>query len=434
MPSFWWKWRGQIEPAEVGGQVVLIPADAGENLFVSHWIPAGSAMDAVPGTAHMLEHIMFERCRTGRSTSPGGPVNAVTSNFWTRFDWRSAPGDIKPLLDSVSSVHDPLDVPPGLLERQREIIVQEIRERFALLPELQCLTEFDAELLQGTGLETFPTGSVDTVGQISAGDVATFHRLHYGRTSALTVIVGGPTASVAKRVALQALPGSSLLAVDEAGQANSLEMHVEDNSPSQTALTAKPALKARPPVKQTIVSDAVRRQRLFRRYVLAPAIGGLALPFTALLGAFLASRGRASLLAALEKVGADPAAVAVACQLTPAGLTVASIAAPIADGADADRIDDTIVSYFERLSASGIAPAELVRLKHRLAVEDEQLRPSQRAARLGEDAVFNGLKAALARNAATAMFEKSDFDAGLASFAAPLRNGARILRSKDASP
>jgi hypothetical protein len=62
------------------------------------------------------------------------------------------------------------------------------------------------------------------------------------------------------------------------------------------------------------------------------------------------------------------------------------------------------------------------------------LRPSQRAARLGEDAVFNGLKAALARNAATATFEESDFDAGLASFAAPLRDGALILRSKDASP
>lgn len=110
-----------------------MPIDA---VNLSLWLKVGSALesDAINGTAHFLEHMIFKgtpRIRCGEFEKlveeRGAVTNAVTSQDYTHFYITSAPQDFA----TLTPLHVDLVMNPSIndqdFERERPVILEEIR-------------------------------------------------------------------------------------------------------------------------------------------------------------------------------------------------------------------------------------------------------------------------------------------------------------------
>jgi zinc protease len=181
-----------------GVTVVVAPRRTSPVVAVQAWVGAGSA-DESPGQAgiaHVIEHMMFKgtaRRGVGELTavveSAGGDVNAWTSFDQTVFHVVLGRGELEVGLDVLADALAASTFDETELEREREVIVEEIRQG------LDDPARTAAHALFATAYLVHPyrrpvIGSIESVRALRRADLVGFHRSAYVADN-LTVVVAG---------------------------------------------------------------------------------------------------------------------------------------------------------------------------------------------------------------------------------------------------
>jgi predicted Zn-dependent peptidase len=107
-----------------------------EAVNLNIWLKVGSALesDAINGTAHFLEHMVFKgthRLGSGEFEraieSSGAVINAATSQEYTHYYLTAAPRDFARLAPLQLEVIYSPSIPDEAFERERRVILEEIR-------------------------------------------------------------------------------------------------------------------------------------------------------------------------------------------------------------------------------------------------------------------------------------------------------------------
>jgi predicted Zn-dependent peptidase len=162
------------------------------------WVNCGARHEspAEAGLSHMLEHMAFKGTATRSAKdiateieAVGGDINAYTSREQTAFHARVLKDDVPLALDMIADIliHSTFD--EGELEREREVIIQEIGQTRDMPDDL--IFDYLQEAAypgQPMGWPIF--GSEKTVAGFSRGDLVSFMRKHY-RSGSMMLIASG---------------------------------------------------------------------------------------------------------------------------------------------------------------------------------------------------------------------------------------------------
>ena len=162
------------------------------------WVNCGARheLPAEAGLSHMLEHMAFKgtTTRTAKDIATeveavGGDINAYTSREQTAFHARMLKEDVGLALEMISDILMNSTFEEEELEREREVIIQEIGQARDTPDDL--IFDFLQEACfpdQPMGWPIF--GHEQTVSKFSRSDLISFMRKHY-RAGALMLIASG---------------------------------------------------------------------------------------------------------------------------------------------------------------------------------------------------------------------------------------------------
>jgi zinc protease len=190
-----------------GLTVVVSPRRASPVVAVQAWVGAGSADEtpAQAGIAHVIEHMLFKGtarrpvgAMTAEIEAAGGDINAWTSFDQTVYHVTLGRGDLEVGLDVLAdAIIDPI-FDEDELERERAVIVQEIRQG------LDDPSRTAAHALFATAYVAHPyrrpvIGTLDTVRALRRDDLVAWHRAAYVADNVTVVIAGDVSADDARR-------------------------------------------------------------------------------------------------------------------------------------------------------------------------------------------------------------------------------------------
>ncbi len=162
------------------------------------WVNCGARHEvpAEAGLSHMLEHMAFKGTATRSAKdiateieAVGGDMNAYTSREQTAFHARVLKDDVPLALDMIADILINSTFEEGELEREREVIIQEIGQTRDTPDDL--IFDYLQEASypdQPMGWPIF--GSEKTVSGFSRGDLVGFMAKHY-RAGAMMLIASG---------------------------------------------------------------------------------------------------------------------------------------------------------------------------------------------------------------------------------------------------
>jgi predicted Zn-dependent peptidase len=161
----------EIRTLKNGLRLILDPMAGLETAAIGVWVKAGTADESAEenGVAHLLEHMAFKgtRRRTAREIvetieNVGGYLNAATSYQRTGYYARILKNDMPLAVDLLADILTEPLFDSGELEKEKEVVVQEIGEAFDQ-PDDAVGEMLQAELFKGQPLGRPILGSVETV-------------------------------------------------------------------------------------------------------------------------------------------------------------------------------------------------------------------------------------------------------------------------------
>jgi predicted Zn-dependent peptidase len=170
-----------------------------ETVSLGVWVAAGARHEAAPqnGISHMLEHMAFKGTarRSARAIAEeieqvGGELNAATSLEMTAYYARVLKGDEAVALDILADILQNSTYAGGEIEREREVILQEIAGINDSPDELAY------DLLQDAAYPDQPVGrpvigTPETVARLSGDDFRRFLADRYVAPSVVVAAAGG---------------------------------------------------------------------------------------------------------------------------------------------------------------------------------------------------------------------------------------------------
>jgi predicted Zn-dependent peptidase len=151
---------------------------------------------AVFGLAHFLEHMIFKG--TGKRTAyqlaeemenVGGQINAYTERELTHVFARALAEHLPVSVDLLGDMICHSAFPPDEMERERQVIVEEVR-KYEALPEERIHDLIMDCLWQGGGLGHSILGGVDSVRGLTGGDLSSCWRRHFSTDRTIITGVG----------------------------------------------------------------------------------------------------------------------------------------------------------------------------------------------------------------------------------------------------
>jgi zinc protease len=204
-----------------GLTVVLAPRPASEVVAVQAWVAAGAADEPVDraGVAHLVEHMLFKgtaRRGVGELTATieaaGGEVNAWTSLDQTVFHAVLPRPEWELGVDILADALQGARLDPDELEREREVVLEEIRQGAddpvravgqALFAAAHVVHPYRRPVI----------GSAASVRGLTHGELADFYRTWYVAEATTLVIAGDLDPAAVRRAArrhLGAMPSAPL--------------------------------------------------------------------------------------------------------------------------------------------------------------------------------------------------------------------------------
>ncbi|MDX2290097.1 MAG: pitrilysin family protein [Hyphomicrobiaceae bacterium] len=170
-----------------------------ETVSLGVWVAAGSRHEPEPlhGISHLLEHMAFKGTATRSAQriaeeieEVGGDLNAATSLETTSYYARVLKGDASVALGLISDILQDSVFDPAELEREREVILQEIAA-YQDSPE-----DVAYDLVQEAAFPEQPVGrtilgTAESVRDISRAALADYLGEHYGSPRIVLAAAGG---------------------------------------------------------------------------------------------------------------------------------------------------------------------------------------------------------------------------------------------------
>ena len=166
------------------------------------WVPFGSYVDTVPGIAHVLEHLKFksggDKGIGALDSIVGSATNASTTYRYTRYDVGISGSHLKEALIALAGVTSPLKIQEMDLSGQKNVVKQELYQRYNSDPDTPFYFKFSATLYDGTPLAFLPGGTIESVDKVQMDDVLKFDAAHYQNADRFLLIAGPELPAAAK--------------------------------------------------------------------------------------------------------------------------------------------------------------------------------------------------------------------------------------------
>ncbi|MGB8366489.1 MAG: M16 family metallopeptidase [Rhizomicrobium sp.] len=181
-----------------GLTVVTDPMPQLESAAVGVWVDCGARHEtrSVMGVSHMLEHMAFKgterrgaRAIAEEIEAVGGYLNAYTSREQTAFHARTLKADVPLAIDILADILTQPAFEPGELERERQVVLQEIGQA------RDTPDDIVFDYLQSAVYPDQPMGwpilgEEETVGAFTRDDLKTYMGANY-RAGGMTFIASG---------------------------------------------------------------------------------------------------------------------------------------------------------------------------------------------------------------------------------------------------
>ena len=181
-----------------GLRVVSHRMEGLKTLAAGVWVDAGSRYEnlAENGISHMLEHMAFKGTerRNARAIAQeieavGGYLNAYTSREQTAYYARVLEGDLPLAMDILSDILQHSTFEPAELERERQVIVQEIGQTLDA-PEDLVFDYFQEQAYPNQPLGRTILGSADNVRGLGRKALQDYMAAHYHAPTMVVSVAG----------------------------------------------------------------------------------------------------------------------------------------------------------------------------------------------------------------------------------------------------
>lgn len=165
-----------------GIRVITVPNDRAESAVVSIWAQVGSRYetDALAGASHFIEHLLFKGTpsRSAKNISQaiegrGGELNAMTGEDYTCYYARLPYEKLADGFHVLADMYQNALLDPDDVERERAVIIEEIR-MYSDLPQEVAQEQLNAALWPNHPLGRSIAGSEATVAAMTRDAVADF--------------------------------------------------------------------------------------------------------------------------------------------------------------------------------------------------------------------------------------------------------------------
>jgi len=169
-----------------------------ESVAVGFWADAGSVDEGEGefGLAHFLEHMIFKGTekRTALELAEemedvGGQINAYTERELTHVFARVLAEHLPVAVDLLGDMICHSVFPPDEMERERQVVIEEIR-KYEAVPEERIHDLIMESLWRDGGLGHSILGSVESVRGLTGADLSSCWRRHFGADRVIVTGVG----------------------------------------------------------------------------------------------------------------------------------------------------------------------------------------------------------------------------------------------------
>jgi predicted Zn-dependent peptidase len=181
-----------------GATVVTEHMSEVRSVSAGFWFDVGSRdePDALAGTAHFLEHLLFKGTPTRSAKdiadafdAVGGDVNAFTGKEYTCYYSRVLDNDLPMALDVLSDMITRSLIDPDELESERKVILEEIAMHEDAPDEL-VHDLFYRSMWDGHPLGRPVLGFNESIGRVTRDEVAAYWQERYGPTNLVLAAAG----------------------------------------------------------------------------------------------------------------------------------------------------------------------------------------------------------------------------------------------------
>ncbi len=193
-------WASEIKTATMGnGLTVIVREDRSTPLVSIHvWVRSGSSNETIStnGVSHVIEHLAFGTT-TKRSESDmdiemesmGGALSAETSRDWTHFSTTVHPRYVSQALDVLADALTNAQFPEQDLEREKQVIIEEIRRKQLNLGKVAS----DALFAEMYGMHPYSLpieGTESSIRGLKRQHILDFYQTYYTAPNMAVVLVG----------------------------------------------------------------------------------------------------------------------------------------------------------------------------------------------------------------------------------------------------
>ena len=193
-PDFGW---GDSKPRRAS---ILVETESAE-------VRAHLVFAAPPGShplLHYAEHLAWLNAVGADARNADRHSNAWTSDRAVGYWLSGAPEDLPDLLETLSGIFDPIDLPREFAEQERDVILREYEHRIAGNPDALAVKEMDAVLYEGNAIAASVIGTPEEIIELDQDEARALHVETHQPESATLVIIGGVTGREARRALREA--------------------------------------------------------------------------------------------------------------------------------------------------------------------------------------------------------------------------------------
>ncbi|MGS2744514.1 M16 family metallopeptidase [Halomonas sp. LS-001] len=146
-----------------------------------------------PGLAHYVEHLAWLNTVGAKQRSADRHTNAWTNRYAAGYWLSGKPDELDDILQTLSGLFEPLEIPAEFAAEEREIILREYESHMVNQPDAQAAEAMNAFLYAGNAIASSVLGTPDDILGFSYEDARALHAATHRPENAALVVTGGVT-------------------------------------------------------------------------------------------------------------------------------------------------------------------------------------------------------------------------------------------------
>ena len=181
----------------VGGADRFLVISTSQGSVEAHWILPNTL--GQQSLMHYIEHLTWLTAFGGEPHSADRQSNAWTNNYAAGYWLSGAPEDLTEMLETLSGVFDPIDLPREFAEQERDIILREYEYRITGNPDANASEAMDAFLYEGNPIAASVIGTPDEIMAFDYDEAMALHAATHRPENASLVVIGDVTKRQVRR-------------------------------------------------------------------------------------------------------------------------------------------------------------------------------------------------------------------------------------------